>query len=201
MSKKNLISTNKMKHLPSILLVLAAILSSIAIGLPIWASHDFKKQGEIQEHVSSGLWSNCVSGDYTPKKGSKNDEVQKGVACLNFTKKGVLDTTLGKAPKDILVCQILSIVGAVLAFGAGVVCFNGRKTMSKFMAIISLLCIITVLVIYPLVTLKDINDDNQKKNAKSLNVSVSYYIELAAGVLVLGGLVSCYFIKSKSKRR
>ena len=32
-----------MQHLASILLVLAALISSIAISLPIWASHDGKK--------------------------------------------------------------------------------------------------------------------------------------------------------------
>ena len=37
-----------MQHLASILLVLAALVSSIAISLPIWASHDDKKSGDYR---------------------------------------------------------------------------------------------------------------------------------------------------------
>lgn len=189
-----------MQHLASILLVLAAIVSSIAISLPIWASHDDKKQTDkksgdtTQTHQSIGLFGACTSTVTDPKKGDETNIVM----CGQYVKDGVL-----KTPKDMVVSQVLAIVGAVLALGGAVLCMTGRRMGSKIASVLALGCMIALLVVFPVVSLDDENKHIKSLDGPKLNLSVSYWMQLAAAILVLGGLLSCFMggKKGGKKRR
>jgi len=188
-----------MQHLASILLVLAAIVSSIAISLPIWASHDDKKQTDkksgdtTQTHQSIGLFGACTSTATDPKKGDETNIVM----CGQYTKNGPL-----KTPKDMVVSQVLAIVGAVLALGGAVLCMTGRRMGSKIASVLALGCMIALLVVFPVVSLDDENKMILKnKGGAKLNLSVSYWMQLAAAILVLGGLVSCFMGDNKGGKK
>jgi len=206
--KKFKLFTNKMQHLASILLVLAAIVSSIAISLPIWASHDDKKQtdksgGTSQTHQSIGLFGACASTKTDPKKGDESNIVM----CGQYMKDGMsplgAKTTVLKTPKDMVASQVLAIVGAVLALGGGVLCMSGRRMGSKIAGVLALGCMIAVLVVFPVVSLDDENKMQKTRGGPKMNLSVSYWMQLAAAILVLGGLVSCFMggKKGGKKRR
>ena len=198
-----------MQHLASILLVLAAIVSSIAISLPIWASHDGKQKtvggDSIQGHDSMGLFGGCVSLNVDPKKGDKSDYV----LCGQYAKDGAslpgAPNTMKvlKTPKDMVVSQVLAIVGAVLALGGAVLCMSGHRMGSKIASVLALGCMIALLVVFPVVTLDDENKMMKSTGGHKLNLSVSYWMQLAAAILVLGGLVSCIMggKKGGKKRR
>ena len=140
-----------MQHLASILLVLAALVSSIAISLPIWASHDNKKQtdssGDSQTHQSIGLFGACASMKTDPKKGDESNLVMCGQYMKDGMSVGASPSTYLKTPKDMVVSQVLAIVGAVLALGGGVLCMSGRRTGSKITGVLALGCRIAVLVV------------------------------------------------------
>jgi len=197
-----------MQHLASILLVLAAIVSSIAISLPIWASHDNKKQTDSsgdtsQTHQSIGLFGACASMKTDPKKGDESNIVMCGQYMKDGMKVLASPTTVLKTPKDMVVSQVLAIVGAVLALGAAVLCMSGRRTGSKITGVLALGCMIAVLVVFPVVSLDDENKMQKDRNGPKLDLSVSYWMQLAAAILVLGGLVSCFMggKKGGKKRR
>ena len=188
-----------MQHLASILLVLAAIVSSIAISLPIWASHDDKKLsnksiGTLQKRESIGLFGACTSANIDSVKGDKANLV----LCGQYTKDKPL-----KTPKDMVVSQVLAIVGAVLALGGAVLCMTGRRMGSKIASVLALGCMIAVLVVFPVVSLDDENKMLKNEGDAKMNLSVSYWMQLAAAILVLGGLVSCFMggKKGGKKRR
>lgn len=192
-----------MQHLASILLVLAALVSSIAISLPIWASHDDKKSGDSQTHESIGLFGACASMKTDPKKGDESNLVMCGQYMKDGMSVGSSPTTVLKTPKDMVVSQVLAIVGAVLALGGGVLCMSGRRTGSKITSVLALGCMIALLVVFPVVSLDDENKMQKVRNGPKLNLSVSYWMQLAAAILVLGGLVSCFMggKKGGKKRR
>lgn len=185
-----------MQHLASILLVLAAIVSSIAISLPIWASHDGDKKKlvstTVQGRESIGLFGACTSANIDPENGDKANLV----LCGQYMKDGLL-----KTPKDMVVSQVLAIVGAVLALGAAVLCMSGRRMGSKIAGVLGLGCMIAVLVVFPVVSLDDENKMMMKNNGAKLNLSVSYWMQLAAAILVLGGLVSCFMGDKKGGKK
>ena len=188
-----------MQHLASILLVLAALVSSIAISLPIWASHDGDKKklgtsATVQGRESIGLFGACASANIDPEKG---DDKTNLVLCGQYMKK---DGPL-KTPKDMVVSQVLAIVGAVLALGSAVLCMTGRRMGSKIASVLALGCMIAVLVVFPVVSLDDENKMMKNKNAAKLNLSVSYWMQLAAAILVLGGLVSCFMGDKKGGKK
>jgi len=185
-----------MQHLASILLVLAALISSIAITLPIWASHDDKKSGDSQTHESMGLFGGCVSLNIDPKKGDKSDYV----LCGQYVKDGARLPGL-KTPKDMVVSQVLAIVGAVLALGGAVLCMTGRRMGSKIVSVPALGCMIALLVVFPVVSLDDENKNIKSTGGPKLKLSVSYWMQLAAAILVLGGLVFMGGKKGGKKRR
>ena len=189
-----------MKHLSTILLVLSAIISTIAIGVPIWSSRDcgagecgLPKDGPDSNghlHFSSGLWSGCFSAT----QGTSDGQVV--TACTNFTTKEV-----PKPPKDIIVSQVLTISGSILLFGAALLCAMGKKKSSRIVAIVALVALVTVLVFYPVVSLPDINDQLRKAGAPgnvvdlSLHLSVSYIVEAIAVAVGVGGVLSCFLTK------
>ena len=204
--KKFKLFTNKMQHLASILLVLAALVSSIAISLPIWASHDDKKQtdksgGTSQTHQSIGLFGACTSMKTDPKKGDESNIVM----CGQYMKDGMSPlgekTTVLKTPKDMVASQVLAIVGAVLALGAAVLCMSGRRMGSKIAGVLALGCMIAVLVVFPVVSLDDENKMQKTRGGPKMNLSVSYWMQLAAAILVLGGLVSCFMGGKKGGKK
>ena len=184
-----------MKHLSTILLVLSAIISTIAIGVPIWSSRDcgpgecgLPKDASSSEHLhfSSGLWSGCLS--------NKADD-QVVTMCTNFTTKEV-----PKTPKDIIVSQVLTISGSILLFGAALLCAMGKKKSSRIVALVALVALVTVLVFYPVVSLPDINDQLRKGVPSavgdlSLHLSVSYIVEAIAVAVGVGGVLSCFLTK------
>ena len=187
-----------MQHLASILLVLAAIVSSIAISLPIWASHDGDKKklelvsATVQGRESIGLFGACASANIDPEKGDKANLV----LCGQYTKDGLL-----KTPKDMVVSQVLAIVGAVLALGGAVLCMTGRRMGSKIASVLALGCMIALLVVFPVVSLDDENKMMKNKDGAKLNLSVSYWMQLAAAILVLGGLLSCFMGDKKGGKK
>ncbi len=187
-----------MQHLASILLVLAAIVSSIAISLPIWASHDGDKKklgtsATVQGRESIGLFGACASANIDPEKG---DDKANLVLCGQYMKDGLL-----KTPKDMVVSQVLAIVGAVLALGGAVLCMTGRRMGSKIASVLALGCMIALLVVFPVVSLDDENKMMMKNNGAKLNLSVSYWMQLAAAILVLGGLASCFMGDKKGGKK
>jgi hypothetical protein len=157
------------KNLPTILLLLATILSSVAIALPLWS----KTKKELGGSVFSGLWSACELTTAT------NNTEQ--VCCVNFEKK------MDPPPKAILVSQIVSIVGAVFAAIAALLFVRGNKNYSALFAFISLLCMITTLVVYPVVSLKDLNKSCDQDGCFSLDAS--YGLQAGATALTLLGFV------------
>jgi hypothetical protein len=205
--KKFKLFTNKMQHLASILLVLAALVSSIAISLPIWASHDDKKQtdkssgGTSQTHQSIGLFGACASMKTDPKKGDESNIVMCGQYMKDGMKVLSEPSTVLKTPKDMVVSQVLAIVGAVLALGGGVLCMSGRRTGSKIAGVLALGCMIAVLVVFPVVSLDDENKMQKTRGGPKMNLSVSYWMQLAAAILVLGGLVSCFMGGKKGGKK
>lgn len=195
-----------MQHLASILLVLAALVSSIAISLPIWASHDNKKKTDSsgdtsQTHQSIGLFGACASNVMDPKKGDETNIVMCGQYMKDGMKVLANQTTVLKTPKDMVVSQVLAIVGAVLALGAAVLCMSGRRTGSKITGVLALGCMIAVLVVFPVVSLDDENKMQKARKGPKLDLSVSYWMQLAAAILVLGGLVSCFMGDKKGGKK
>jgi hypothetical protein len=156
------------KNLPTILLLLATILSSVAIALPLW-SKITEKIVTVTDTGSYGLWSKCIEISGSPN------------TCTNY------NSDTNKGPKAILVSQILSIVGAVFAAIAALLCIRGNKNYSALFALMSLLCMITTLVVYPVVSLKDLNKGCDKDNCLSLDVS--YGLQAGATALTLLGFV------------
>jgi len=191
-----------MQHLASILLVLAALVSSIAISLPIWASHDDKKSGDSQTHESIGLFGACASMKTDPKGGDESNIVMCGQYMKDGMSVGPSQTVL-KTPKDMVASQVLAIVGAVLALGGAVLCMTGHRMGSKIASVLALGCMIALLVVFPVVSLDDENKMQNARKGPKLNLSVSYWMQLAAAILVLGGLVSCIMggKKGGKKRR
>ncbi len=159
------------KNLPTILLLLATILSSVAIALPLWS-----KTKELGGSKFSGLWSKCDSTSVIL-------DSPDGAFCANFEKNFAGYTP----PKAILVSQIVSIVGAVFAAIAALLFVRGNKNYSALFAFISLLCMITTLIVYPVVSLKDLNKGCDKDNCLSLDVS--YGLQAGATALTLLGFV------------
>ena len=83
-------------------------------------------------------------------------------------------------PKDILVSQILSIVGTVgLAVGA-VMCMMMKPRYSKLAAGLGVACLTAVLIVYATVT-------NSKDNGGG-DLGASFWLELSAAVVGLIGL-------------
>ena len=58
------------------------------------------------------------------------------------------------------------------------------------------LCMITVLIVYPVVSLADMNK-NMNVGSLTQKLDVSYYLEVGAAVLAIGALVTCHFMKHK----
>ena len=160
-----------------------------------------KNLGDSQTHESIGLFGACASMKTDPKKGDESNLV----LCGQYMKDGMSigPTTVLKTPKDMVVSQVLAIVGAVLALGGAVLCMTGRRTGSKITSVLALGCMIALLVIFPVVSLDDENKMLNNKDGAKLNLSVSYWMQLAAAILVLGGLVSCFMggKKGGKKRR
>jgi hypothetical protein len=202
-----------MQHLASILLVLSAIISSIAISLPIWASKDGKKSAlfkggdSITGNMSVGLFGGCASIDSAPAKGApKSDTAQHVTLCGEYSKNGIGDQKTLQSPKDIIISQVFAVAGAILALGGAALCMTGHKTGSKIAGGLALACMVVVLVVFPLVSLNDVNKKIDRINTGSLhshdmNLSVSWYMQLVAALLAVGGLVSCYMKGGKKSKR
>ena len=162
-----------MKHLSSILLSIGVILSVVAIILPQWTvgTEQSNLLGKQVYKVDQGLWEACVldscsayGGDGPPK------------------------------PKDILVSQILSIVGTVgLAVGA-VMCMMMKPRYSKLAAGLGVACLTAVLIVYGVVTQGQLGrsfEPEPKAGEPALTtnkVGASFWLELSAAVVGLIGL-------------
>lgn len=145
-----------MKHLSSILLSIGVILSVVAIILPQWSVMD---SATVSTDV--GLFEACLD-----VKVGDLESVCKS------------SSSLDPPPKDILVSQILSIVGTVgLAVGA-VMCMMMKPRYSKLAAGLGVACLTAVLIVYATVTNKDSGYD----------LGASYWLELSAAVVGLLGL-------------
>ena len=164
-------------HISTILLVISVILSGVAVGLPLWSSVKFP---DNMGKVSSGLWSFCRQGQ--PGEGKKP-------SCQAWSKDN-------KAPKDLIVSQITAVAGAALALIALALCAMNHKTAGKVSALVAVLCMITVLIVYPVVSLPDLNKNSSGFDTNS-ELDVSYYLEVGAAVLAIGALVTCHFMKHK----
>lgn len=163
-------------HISTILLVISVILSGVAIGLPLWSGAKLDDNSSI----SSGLWSYCASD--IPGENQK-------VSCQAWSKDN-------KAPKDLIVSQITAVAGAALALIALALCAMNHKTAGKMSALVAVLCMITVLIVYPVVSLADMNK-NMNVGSLTQKLDVSYYLEVGAAVLAIGALVTCHFMKHK----
>ena len=147
-----------MKHLSSILLSIGVILSVVAIILPQWM---VIRHGPEGINSYSGLWEMC------------------GALAVCMTPPDS-DTK----PKDILVSQILSIVGTVgLAVGA-VMCMMMKPRYSKLAAGLGVACLTAVLIVYATVT----NNVPDVVIGESHHLGTSYWLELSAAVVGLIGL-------------
>jgi hypothetical protein len=143
-----------MKHLSSILLSIGVILSVVAIILPQWATGV-----ELDLKAESGLWEACAAGSCS----AYNDDTK---------------------PKDILVSQILSIVGTIgLAVGA-VMCMMMKPRYSKLAAGLGVACLTAVLIVYATVT----NNVPDVATGESHHLGASFWLELSAAVVGLLGL-------------
>jgi len=148
-----------MKHLSSILLSIGVILSVVAIILPQWSVMDSAAMS-----TDAGLFEVCLD--------VKVGDLDSGSVCKS------LSSVPGNPPKDILVSQILSIVGTVgLAVGA-VMCMMMKPRYSKLAAGLGVACLTAVLIVYATVTNKDSGYD----------LGASYWLELSAAVVGLIGL-------------
>jgi hypothetical protein len=144
-----------MKHLSSILLSIGVILSVVAIILPQWSVMDSTMMSS-----DVGLFEACID--------VKVGDLDSGSVC----------NSLDPPPKDILVSQILSIVGTVgLAIGA-VMCMMMKPRYSKLAAGLGVACLTAVLIVYATVTNKD----------SGFGLGASYWLELSAAVVGLLGL-------------
>jgi len=165
-------------HISTILLVISVILSGVAVGLPLWSG---VKLPANMGKVSSGLWSLCQQGQ---PGGGKNP------SCQAWSKDD-------KAPKDLIVSQITAVAGAALALIALALCAMNHKTAGKVSALVAVLCMITVLIVYPVVSLPDLNKKSGGLPDTNSELDVSYYLEVGAAVLAIGALVTCHFMKHK----
>ena len=165
-------------HISTILLVISVILSGVAVGLPLWSG---VKLPANMGKASSGLWSLCQQGQ--PGGGKKP-------SCQAWSKDN-------KAPKDLIVSQITAVAGAALALLALALCAMNHKTAGKVSALVAVLCMITVLIVYPVVSLPDLNKKSGGLPGTNSELDVSYYLEVGAAVLAIGALVTCHFMKHK----
>ncbi len=151
-----------MKHLSSILLSIGVILSVVAIILPQWSVGT-----ELMIKVDQGLWEVCSS-----------PPIFDGDSCSAYGGDGPVK------PKDILVSQILSIVGTIgLAVGA-VMCMMMKPRYSKLAAGLGVACLTAVLIVYATVT----NNEPDVATGMSHHLGASYWLELSAAVVGLLGL-------------
>ena len=146
-----------MKHLSSILLSIGVILSVVAIILPQWSVMDSATAStDVGLFEALLRWEACLPNP---------------VGCHAFS----------DGPKDILVSQILSIVGTVgLAVGA-VMCMMMKPRYSKLAAGLGVACLTAVLIVYGAVTQKD-------ASGGGFGLGASYWLELSAAVVGLLGL-------------
>ncbi len=167
-----------MKHLSSILLSIGVILSVVAIILPQWSVLEAGTDRNAPVYSQhSGLWEFCAK---TSKSGQPFN-------CMAYTD--------GKnKPKDILVSQILSIVGTVgLAVGA-VMCMMMKPRYSKLAAGLGVACLTAVLIVYGVVTQGQLGrsfEPEPKAGEPALTtnkVGASFWLELSAAVVGLIGL-------------
>jgi hypothetical protein len=150
-----------MKHLSSILLSIGVILSVVAIILPQWSVMD-----SATASTDVGLFEACLD--------VKVGDLDSGSVCKS------LSSFPGPPPKDILVSQILSIVGTVaLAIGA-VMCMMMKPRYSKLAAGLGVSCLTAVLIVFATVT-------NSKDNGGG-DLGASFWLELSAAVVGLIGL-------------
>jgi len=159
-----------MKHLSSILLSIGVILSVVAIILPQWTVED-----SAMGSTDAGLFEVCIDAKNMPPAAQAVMKA-KGLStgCQS------LSSVPGNPPKDILVSQILSIVGTVgLAVGA-VMCMMMKPRYSKLAAGLGVACLTAVLIVYATVT-------NSKDNGGA-DLGASYWLELSAAVVGLIGL-------------
>lgn len=160
-----------MKHLSSILLSIGVILSVVAIILPQWSVQNDSAMGSR----NYGLFEACYDIKTAPPlaKAVAKTAGEKLSACKSFTG--------DEHPKDILVSQILSIVGTVgLAVGA-VMCMMMKPRYSKLAAGLGVACLTAVLIVYATVTQKDASDSG-------FDLGASFWLELSAAVVGLIGL-------------
>ena len=188
-----------MKHLSSILLSIGVILSVVAIILPQWTvvTADASTAAAIAQEEKSCM-ANCDNPKQTPAQLKTVCEgACKAAADMVPTSShfglweqcsdganGMCASYSGDAhPKDILVSQILSIVGTVgLAVGA-VMCMMMKPRYSKLAAGLGVACLTAVLIVYATVT-------NSKDNnpAASPSLGAAFWLELSAAVVGLIGL-------------
>ena len=155
-----------MKHLSSILLSIGVILSVVAIILPQWTvgTEQSNLLGKQVYKVDQGLWEACVLD-----------------SCSAYGGDGL------SKPKDILVSQILSIVGTVgLAVGA-VMCMMMKPRYSKLAAGLGVACLTAVLIVYATVT-NNVPDEDDAMGISRHHLGASFWIELSAAVVGLIGL-------------
>jgi hypothetical protein len=90
---------------------------------------------------------------------------------------------------------MLSIMGVVFAAISTLLCIRGDKNYSALFALMSLLCMITPLVVYPAVSLDDINAGCDDENDRGINyddcsnLDVSYGLQAGATALTLLGFI------------
>ena len=174
-----------MKHLSSILLSIGVILSVVAIILPQWNVVNYSL-GECQAMcIASGAdktkcYAACDNGSGPVPVGPINSGLWE--TCANVSGEHTCKSYTGPyKPKDILVSQILSIVGTVaLAIGA-VMCMMMKPRYSKLAAGLGVACLTAVLIVYATVT-------NSKDNNSGGVLSASFWLELSAAVVGLLGL-------------
>jgi len=169
-------------NLQTILLLLATILSSVAIGLPLWSVGPYGS--------NSGLWSACRQ-TYI----NVGSATYPGNECANYSDFPFLaEGSNNKAPllfprNDINISQILSITGVVFVFLSVLLCIIGNKKWSTkkwsaLFAFISLLFMIATLIAYPVLS----NHLGCPKGDCN-NLGVSYGLQAGATALTLLGFI------------
>ena len=171
-------------NLPTSLLLLATILSSVAIGLPLWSVGPYGSK--------SGLWSACRNTNITINSSSNRNIL--GKECVTYDE-FPFDIETDKSVQvlvprnEIIISQILSITGVVFVFLSLILCIiNNKKWSTKkwstLFAFISLLCMIATLIAYPV-----LSNHLDCPKGDCNNLGISYGLQAGATALTLLGFI------------
>ena len=181
-----------MEHLLSLILGISLVLSVISIMLPQWINWTTSKAAGNDENqpekIEYGLWGVCL----TPIQSYDR-------CCTNYSSYPGDKQPI--VPKDTIITQIGSICGSVAILAAILLCLLGDRKASKLSMGLGLIAILVVLFVYPLVSLRDRNKQQEALDSNKASLGVSYWLQVSSAGVLLSALVLSIVMKGKKGKK